>query len=437
MFRDQSQIVMTRVQENSRAQIQDPEHDPSALASEPTIIHSPKMSEDSGLVDFFTNNFTSHNANSFGDNLFGVPDNFNDLLKNGLVNLSIQSVGAMALARLRRSPYYLRRAQERYGSALIALAEVWRLDDDIERDAILLVVLFLSFFEILASFDTFNQSWLAHMQGLRGLLQRRAHLGTTSTFGVRVAAQTQSQAIHNALQTSTAVPEEVVRISQRDRSSVPLSQRQFDDVNVLLIRLANFQAQHRSSGMSRDMSIELTALDGDLSAWARNVPPPWTYSMQPNKYESGVWWDMRHDVYSSRVMSYIWNKTRAARLIIHDLMQEYLLSVSADELSSPAYSVTRVLQVRQLVIDICATIPPYYRPLDHAPRKEEEDRPLLGSTYWLLWVLEVVGSIKEVPADLKSWVLQCLDRIYEITGIVKAQSVATRLRTGRGRLIIA
>ena len=45
--------------------------------------------------------------------------------------------------------------------------------------------------------------------------------------------------------------------------------------------------------------------------------------------------------------------------------------------------------------------------------------------------MEVIGSMSTAPKELTQWIVLCLARIYDTTGIVKAQVVADRLKAGR------
>lgn len=80
-------------------------------------------------------------------------------------------------------------------------------------------------------------------------------------------------------------------------------------------------------------------------------------------------------------------------------------------------------------MDLCATVPIYYWPnIRSTLLNQEVDKPLLGTTYWLFWALEVAGSMREVPPGPTGWIVQCFERIHEKTGISVAQRAAWRLK---------
>lgn len=399
------------------------------------MIRSPKLDEDNGLVTFFANSFTCNNFKP-GTNLFWIPTNFEDLLKSDCTRFSVQSVGAMALARLQRSPYYYREAQRNYGLALLSLANVWNQQSGVDKDNILFTILFLSFFEVLASYDSnTRESFLAHLRSLGTLLGRRDEQFFRSSLGARMLFQSRAQAITDALRNKAHVPEMYQKQLPPLSFALPPQMLQTNKADILMIRLATLQAHCQSLQPSHTMVSELITLGEDLSQWTADLPSFWAFSAQKNAYHSGWWWDVRSDVYPSPIIAHVWNKVRAARILTEDLIQEQLLYLSileADELSSQTLQTRSELygqEMQRLVTDICATIPNYYRPpKGFGDPHKAGIPPHLGTTYWLLLPIEVVGCMRDAPAELREWLLQCLDRIYTTTGIIKAQVAAERLR---------
>lgn len=462
MFRDQSQSVIAKGIASSSAQTNttgktrshsdsdSPESEiakhakPSRSAS-PRVIPSPKLNEDRGLIDFFANNFTCNPSNR-GNNLFWIPSNFDDLLKEDCARYSVQSVGAMALARLQRSPYHYREAQKNYSLAVLNLTEFWRQNGEgAVKDAVLYTVLFLSFFEILASYDeSSRQSWTTHLGGLGLLLKQRGGEFLSGSLGVRMLLQSRSQVILDALQTKRPVPEQYQSLKVPYQSFMPPQFVPSVDADRLLIRLATLQAQSQVSGPSTALISELVTLDNELFQWTQNLPSAWGFSSQPCDTSSNYWWEARYDVYSMAIMAHVWNKVRAARIVVHDLIQDISSHFSSHvqndvnfALSYPNNPETPTPKIRHLVSDICATIPIFYRPSSANLGPDSlGDRPVIGTTYWLLWVLEIVGSTREAPVHLKIWIRQTLERIYETTGIVRAQMVAQRLALKHGDIAV-
>jgi len=271
-----------------------------------TLNRSPKLDEQSGVITFFTNNFTCGRSRP-GTTLFWMPSNFDDLVKTDCARLSLHSVGAMALARQQRSSDLFRDAQKMYGLALLSLAKVWSHEAEIDKDAIQLAVLFLGFFEILASYEpSSRESWITHIGSLGALFARRQGEFFKSEFGSRMLLQSRTQAIVNALQTRTAVLEVFQHASQKNPQSIP---------------------------------AEL--------------------------------------------------------------------------------------------------LPPHYRPPGDSPKTTDFlNPPLIGTVYWLLWPLEVVGSSRETPSELREWICQCFTRIHDLTGVAKARVVVDRLAGKRGASIV-
>lgn len=399
------------------------------------FFESPKLKEDTGLIDFFTNNFTCTGTLSSRSNLFWVPGNFDDLLKHDTARFSVLAVGAMALARLQRSPHYLREAQKMYSTAALSLTDSWKNIQFESKEAIYIAVSFLSFFEVLALYDpSSRQSWMTHLQGIGGLLQSKEGRPVPTDFTVHMLLQSRSQVIMYALQNKTPVRGIFASGDLPILRVIPPRLRASDDLDSLLIRLAGLQAQAQSPQIGESIVNSLKTLQLDLVQWSQNVPTFWSFSRRDCLPSGLYWWEQRCDVYPTGVVANVWNKYRVARIIIHDLLAAVSSETTQATLhrfrTHTATTPTPSSEIQQLATDVCATIPMYYRPPHHHARwaRESQDQPLLGTTYWLLWVLQVVGSMKEAPAELTLWIQKCLERIFNCTGIMVAQRVAAGLQ---------
>lgn len=438
VFRDETHKLRSRAFSSSRlrqnetltyhGQVNQPPADYS-------LIRSPKLNAEQGLVDFFANNFTCRHT---GTNLFWVPDNFDDILHEHSARCSVQCVGAMAMARLFRSSYFYRVAQKLYGTALLSLSEVWRQDIKIRSEATIVAILFLGFFEVLASdLSTSRQSWMAHLKGLGFVLNQHDEKIQDPVFLARMLMQSRSQVILNALQTKTAVPEQW-QVPCRSMSwRFPPIVTQHNNANVLLTRLAALQGQSCSSQTIHLPFSDLVTLDEDMSQWMKSYTSSWRFIRRPSGLPSKFWWEMRDDQYQTPAMAHVLNNMRAARIIVYDLVQRANpSSLRPDAVSDRllAYSTHQntlapPLMIQQMVSDICATIPLYYRPSYAIENRggATESPPALGTTYWLFWPLEVVGAMESASVELTKWAKQCFERIFETTGILKAQLAAGRL----------
>lgn len=448
MFLDQSQKVFAKAlasshtqpgvrKEAAYAQVSD-----LLRTAETALTVAPTLNEDSGLIDVFTNNFADSNSTETRTNIFWVPKIFFELLlKRDAVKLSAQCTGAMAIARRHRSSKYCRQAQQKYGSALLSLADLCRRGEPQDQDAIFLAMLFLGFFEVIASYDiSYRESWMTHLGGVGTLFKQRGEDFINTDFGTRMFLQSRSQVVMNALQAGTAVPEAFKRLSRTVHPTISPVYRPFYESDMLLIRLADLQAQG-CIGAPDDFTAALAALDQDLQTWMKCLPPSWSFSEHPIENASGMWWDVRCDVYSSPITQFLWNKIRTARIIIYELLKASTTQPPAARANTHCQSICQPssdiadVTIRWLITDICSTLPAYYRPSSVGNgAAKRHNPPLLGPTYWHLWPLEVIGSMPESPHGLAIWVLRCLERIHDTTGIVMAQQIIDRLKARRSTL---
>lgn len=409
-----------------------------ASATAEQIPRTPIPDESTALVDFFTNNFADSGDVQNRSNLFWIPRNFDLFLKDDQVKLSAQCVGAMAIARLHRSPQYTREAELRYCLALESVSKQIHTKTTPENGASYMAVLWLGFFEILSSSGhASRQAWRTHLGGLASLfLQSEGGIAKTR-FGTPMFRQTRSQIVIHALQSCTPVLAGLENQTRYPPMANPISIH-YDEAETLLIHLANLQAKCHESTPSHHLS-SLLALEERLIAWTRSGPPLFTYTALSSGRQSELWWDNRLDVYSSGFVAHAWNKVRAARIITNDLLRKAQETEphENDGIWSSQASTTGHELFRELVIDLCATLPVYYRPAFPGTKHELYDNaPPMGTVFWYLWPLEVAGTSAQASPQLTSWIAQTLDRIYETTGIHKACLVAERLRTGDRRPLL-
>ncbi|KAK0123652.1 hypothetical protein ONS95_008664 [Cadophora gregata] len=253
-------------------------------------------------------------------NLFWIPQSFNDLLKDDCAKLSVQCAGAMAIARLKRSQYFLREAQKKYGVAVLGLAQQWQTGGSAGQDTTFIAILFLCFFEILACYDaSCPKAWRAHLYGLGSLFEQRGEEYLRTEFGARIFRQTRSQIIVNALQTKVSVSG--VFKSLPDCRSVPTRFGKADEADMLLVRLCEIQARISKPYSKEELRLDASSLEKDLRKWAQSSSPCWTYSEHQNKHQSSHWWDSRCDIYLSTFTMHVWNKVRASRIVLDGIMR--------------------------------------------------------------------------------------------------------------------
>lgn len=403
----------------------------------PMMQESLRLNKHQGLIDFFTNNFAADNT-WIKTNAFWLPPNFDDLLStNKCVQSSVHCNAMMALARLRRCRRYAVDAHEKYSVALMRLAELSRRASDIDRTTFCLAALLLSAFEMQIEFDACrSRAGRVHLGAIHNLYRDFEDGCLRTTFDARMYRQTRERIVAYALHTKTSVPRELATSLPGDERLIPSQYQPCEDIDALLIRLADLQAHYYNSGPSQALLLDLSALNSDCCKWVDTLPPSWSYVERPCSSQSCWWWDAREDLYADRGMAYIWSKMRAARIIAYDLIMasiEALAPLSSSAATLLQQQTTHELSKESslgLATDICATVPMCFRPsVQDTKLGTKPDLPHLGTAFCFIPTLEIVGSMKEAPAELTRWIIECLEAIHELTGFVWTLSGAQRLRS--------
>ncbi|KAF2161453.1 hypothetical protein M409DRAFT_59155 [Zasmidium cellare ATCC 36951] len=440
MFHDQSQHVIARAHIHSHslstgaasAYDLQPPHSVVAAGSSgqinpvPAVPHSRALDQETVWIDFFVNQYTCSGTTDSKSNMFWIPSNFHYMLSNDSVRFSVQSVGAMAIARLQKSPRCVEAAQKKYSQALLSLASEWRRTiSNAQKDMIFFVVLLLGFFEVLASYGpSARKSWIAHLGGVSVLFRNNEDYYCGTPFGARMFFHARSQMILIALQTKTPVAETFAKPNPRVLRAVPPQLKEMFEADILLVHLADLQARCRTAPPSHSLLAELKASESALDQWAASLPHFWRWSTQSINRPSGPWWDVHLHTYASPILEHTWNKVRAALIIVHDLATEMEQRLHGGQGAASLLEP----KVQQLVIDICSSGPPCFRP---TCSPDTGIPPPLGRIYWIFWPLDVVGSMREAPSELTQWVIQFFERVHQMTGNIRASTMADKLKAGQ------
>ncbi|KAK4505466.1 hypothetical protein PRZ48_003429 [Zasmidium cellare] len=443
MFRDQSQQLIARSHANSQgrspgsSKISTPQTSQFNIAgidttwaqptaNAPAMLYAPAVDQETAWIDFFVNQYTCSGTTDSKANMFWIPPNFHDMLRDDSLRFSVQSVGAMAIARLQKSQPGVEEAQKKYGQALLSLANGWgQVVSNAQKDIVFLVILLLGFFEVLATYGpSARKSWITHLGGVSVLFKNNEDYYCGTPFGARMFFHARSQMILIALQTKTTVADTFAKPNPRVLRAVPPQLKEIFEADILLIHLADLQARCRTSRPSISLLVELTGLGTACAQWAVSLPEFWRYTTQGISRPTSAWWDSQLHAYKSPILEHTWNKVRAALLVIHDLIRDLNRSLyPVQDAWSPFET-----QVQQLVLDICSSVPLRFRP---TATSNTGTLPPLGTIYWLLWPLDVVGSMREAPLEMRQWVIQVFEQIHDKTGNIRANTLANKLKAGQ------
>jgi hypothetical protein len=137
-------------------------------------------------------------------------------------------------------------------------------------------------------------------------------------------------------------------------------------------------------------------------------------------------------------MAHLTNQYRQGRMILQSMLASEL--IRRDDTADTGEIIQRSLQLRrQFAIEICASVPPVYRPSGDCPLQETcspqnrnqsmsptrtPETPRIGHGYFLLWPLFVAGADQAVPKTMSLWVAACLQNMFRISGIKSARRLS-------------
>ncbi|CAI7662993.1 unnamed protein product [Penicillium crustosum] len=294
-----------------------------------------------------------------------------DSRNSPVLTTALAAVGLAALSNIRLSPRMMLQARKEYTTALSQTNHALRDHVLSKRDDTLAAVVLLGMFEVMTCSDgSFMYRWIKHMDGARKIIEHRGSEQLTRPEGLGLFTNLRAQiSISQIYQEKYSSPT-MTQLTEEAKQYRDPDDRMVDDISRVVLQLTNFCAALKDGSIAQPSEIirRTLNLDADLMSILLTMPPSWGYKTVKVPLVDGepitrtVWGDSYH-VYRDLSVSGIWNNTRAARLIMHEVLLE---AVEALENSSPGSSGLHQQQIittqsqqiaHQLVDDICASVP--------------------------------------------------------------------------------
>jgi len=345
---------------------------------------------------------------------------------------SLNAVALAAYGNTVQSTKILIQARSYLGVAIRRINKALMSPDEAIKDSTIISIMLLATFETITCRNQKSlQDCDMHTKGATAIIEMRGRQQLQSLLGMQLFVQMCGDISRGCLQRSVRVPSGVLAA----RSHAATLMGHLDTawhLGDMIIEVAEFRANVKE-GVFRTPGTVIKAaqdLDAQLYDLAISVPTEHSFKIsQPHCNERLVWGGFYH-VYPSFWAAYFWNNLRTCRILLH---QEICRQAEMITVQKQDQLVLSRNLVRQLGIDICATVPQYSGVLPllvpHNSKAKPPPELLPGSSvhahavYSLFWPLLIVGQ-STGSDDHRRWIVDRARDIGRSTGIHQAFALA-------------
>ncbi|KAL2839354.1 hypothetical protein BJY01DRAFT_250534 [Aspergillus pseudoustus] len=350
-----------------------PETSPASTLVVRTVIHcdGPFLPQEipQSLTDRAVAYFLHTHALSDSDSNGEVRGFYEYLLTLDVSSMEIPStcLTAAALAAYGNAchhrPDILKEARRYYGRSLRLVNRALQCREQAKETSTMISILLLNSFEALTSESLESMGYSdGHMRGVMMVMNLRGPGLMHSRQGLQVFLHMCRCLITYCIMRPVRVPEEVISLRRHAAKFLDTKNPAWR-LEELMIKLARFRADVEAGSIGDQGSLVDVALrlDDELSQLTSDLPAHWHFDTVSTKLSDPAIPGYYH-VYRDFWIAYIWNYARTSRLILHKMIQEQWLN--QDEVSACFKESTNVqsqsLKIsRQLIWDICASVPQY------------------------------------------------------------------------------
>lgn len=213
-------------------------------------------------------------------------------------------------------------------------------------------------------------------------------------------------------------------------------------------RFASLNATFRSTiyidrhDATAEMMRQLLSIDDELEAWETSQQGKWLYKTNSdvNLPPEAVFRQTYHrysDVWTSR----IWNHFRWARLLVNQMLLEFVerYPASAAVMVSLAQKDRCYETIRRMAVDVLTSVPTHYKHprltyhhLDAIQTHGGAGAGAVGIPH-LMFHLQVAACAPGVPLDMWMWAVDLMDTAWGELGMLHAKSLADLCRLHRAK----
>jgi hypothetical protein len=170
-------------------------------------------------------------------------------------------------------------------------------------------------------------------------------------------------------------------------------------------------------------------IDQKLQDWFIQRPANWRYTTElfaPEDDDETSFTGHCH-LYTDIWVARATNHYRWARIMVNELLLDYLAKIETKP-GLDAQKQRSLSLISEIATDICDSASTHL--YQHTKRKTDEEYqgPVLHGVFTVLFPLKIAASSRGVRTDMKSWVIETLERVGRLMGIMQAMTIATNLR---------
>ena len=303
------------------------------------------------------------------------------------------------------------------------------------------------------------KAWSEHIRGAMALISLRGEDQLKTPTGLRLFYQLRSQILIGCLHRRVPVPENVVAWSKLAQvyHDEPIPENQLADI---LFRFNNWRATTLTSFEDyRDplKNVE-TALnfDAELMEWLIMFQLQYAFTTVPvEKRTEDVFADYYH-IYPDIFSAIIWSHFRSTRILVNEIVvtqiaalyyqtsyptlgaQFHVNTASSQNVSLPPdfpfasnfYASHALLTT--LSHDLCASVPFFLKyHIYGSDWANPEHPPPAAYGNMLLWPLYMVGQLQATSPLMRTWVIDRMKKISQVTGVKQLGMVGSLLKSGK------
>ncbi|MCJ1474839.1 hypothetical protein MMC13_003499 [Lambiella insularis] len=357
---------------------------------------------------------------------------------NKMLVEAITSVGLAGLSNVEDKPSLMVLARSKYASALHMTMEALRDPEELKFNRTLRLVVILAMFEMITCDSDTVKTWTKHLDGAAALIMSRALTGSMHKDDDPMLGQLSYGLFMGSVLREDFDPRTIdvwTGICRKYREELEPPASSLAEIIFQYVRLRQSINKREVTDLTT-IVFKLLAIDADLANWAADLPPDWRFFPITRNDDLEDFFEGQAYVYKDFKTNLIWSHFRTCRLLVIDVLLDYLSALPAP--SSVTSSLDRDTQ-RQLCLsvssqlsrEICLSIPHHRSGYYGQTERLRGLSPAVASSFTLLSPLKVAAGTRGASDALCAWATRLLYKLGRTMGIKLALVMVQRVKEQR------